>query len=288
VPIQVVTAPPGYVAGQETALISLLNGAGPRPTFVPPRPAERGVRRHPTLVQNVETLANIALIARHGPDWFRAAGVAEAPGTALVTVTGTVARPGVFEVPLGTTLGAVLDQAGGPTETPQAVLAGGYFGGWLTLPAAGRLPLTDQALRAAGGAFGPGVLIVLPESACPLAETALVTGYLASQSAGQCGPCRNGLPALAEALGRLAFGWAGDDGLHWTQQLLGLVSGRGACHLPDGTAGLARSALTTFADEVRRHLRSGPCDRIHRPPVVPVPEPPKSEAAGQAKRGAPA
>jgi len=288
VPIQVVTVPPGYVAGQETALISLLNGAGPRPTFVPPRPAERGVRRHPTLVQNVETLANIALIARHGPDWFRAAGVAEAPGTALVTVTGTVARPGVYEVPLGTTLGAVLDRAGGSTETPQAVLAGGYFGGWLTLPAAGGLPLTDQALRAAGGAFGPGVLIVLPASACPLAETALVTGYLASQSAGQCGPCRNGLPALAEALGLLAFGWAGDDGLHWTQQLLGLVSGRGACHLPDGTAGLAHSALTTFADEVRRHLQNGPCDRIHRPPVVPVPESPAPDAAGQAKRGAPA
>jgi len=114
VPIQVVTVPPGYVAGQETALISLLNGAGPRPTFVPPRPAERGVRRHPTLVQNVETLANIALIARHGPDWFRAAGVAEAPGTALVTLTGTVARPGVYEMPLGTTLGAALDLAGGP------------------------------------------------------------------------------------------------------------------------------------------------------------------------------
>jgi len=151
------------------------------------------------------------------------------------------------------------------------VLAGGYFGGWLTLPAAADLPLTDQALRAAGGAFGPGVVIVLPASACPLAETALVTGYLASQSAGQCGPCRSGLPALADALGLLAFGWAGDDGLYWTQQLLGLVSGRGACHLPDGTAGLARSALTTFADEVRRHLQNGPCDRIHRPPVVPVP-----------------
>jgi len=291
VPIQVVTVPAGYVSGQETALISLLNGDGPRPAFVPPRPAERGVRRHPTLVQNVETLANIALIARHGPDWFREAGVADAPGTALVTVTGTVARPGVYEVPLGTTIGTVIDQAGGHTETPQAVLAGGYFGGWLTLPAAGDVILTDRALRAAGGAFGPGVLVALPESACPLAETALVTGYLASQSAGQCGPCLNGLPALAEALGLLAFGWAGQDGLYWTRQLLGLVSGRGACHLPDGTAGLASSALTTFAGEVRRHLQHGPCHRVHRAPVVPVPAPPvpapPAEAEAAAGQGGP-
>jgi len=273
VPIQVVTVPAGYVAGQETALISLLNGGGPRPTFVPPRPAERGVRRHPTLVQNVETLANIALIARHGPDWFRTVGPETAPGTALVTVTGTVARLGVYEVPLGTPIGAVLDQAGGYTEPPQAVLAGGYFGGWLTLPAAADVALTDRALRAAGATFGPGVLIALPASSCPLAETARVVTYLASQSAGQCGPCHNGLPALAEAMNLLAFGWAGPDGVHWTQQLVGLVSGRGACHLPDGTAGVAHSALTTFADEVRRHVEHGPCDRVRRPPVVPVPEP---------------
>ena len=284
-PIQVVTVPAGYVSGQETALISLLNGAGPRPTFVPPRPAERGVRRHPTLVQNVETLANIALIARHGPDWFRAAGPATAPGTALITVTGTVAQSGVYEVDLGTTIGALLDRAGGFTEPPQAVLAGGYFGGWLTLPAAANVALTDQALRAAGAAFGPGVLITLPASACPLAETARVTSYLASQSAGQCGPCLNGLPALAEALNLLAFGWAGHDGLDWIRQLLGLVSGRGACHLPDGTAGLADSALTTFGDEVRRHVLHGPCDRVGRAPVVAVPAPPR-EAAGAAAIGA--
>jgi NADH:ubiquinone oxidoreductase subunit F (NADH-binding) len=273
VPVQVVDVPGGYVASQETALVGLLNGTGPLPAFIPPRPSERGVRRHPTLVQNVETLANIALIARHGPEWFREAGTPSAPGTALVTVSGAVARPGVYEAELGTTIETLLDWAGGFAEPPQAVLAGGYFGGWLPLPAARRVHLTDQALRAAGAALGPGVLIVLPESSCPLAETARVTGYLASQSAGQCGPCRNGLPALADALGQVAFGRAADDLLRWTHQLLGLVSGRGACHLPDGTAGLVGSALTTFADDLRYHATRGPCGRAARLPVLPLPAP---------------
>ena len=273
VPVQVVEVPGGYVASQETALVGLLNGTGPRPAFVPPRPSERGVRRHPTLVQNVETLANIALIARHGPEWFREAGAPSAPGTALVTVSGAVARPGVYEAELGTAIETLLDWAGGFAEPPQAVLAGGYFGGWLPLPAAARVQLTDQALRAAGATLGPGVLVVLPQSACPLAETARVTGYLASQSAGQCGPCSNGLPALADALGHVAFGRPADDLLRWTHQLLTLVSGRGACHLPDGTAGLVGSTLTTFAADLRYHASHGPCGRADRLPVLPLPLP---------------
>lgn len=271
VPLQVISVPAGYVSSQETSLIGLLNGTGARPGFVPPRPFERGVGRHPTLVLNVETLANIALIARHGAGWFRQAGTASAPGTILITVGGAVARPGVFEIPLGTTIGELLDRAGGPAEPPQAVLAGGYFGGWLPLPAARHIPLTHQALRAAGADLGPGVLVVIPEASCPLAETARVTTYLAGQSARQCGPCSNGLPALAEALGYVAFGQPGDDVLRWTNELLALVAGRGACHLPDGTAGLVASALTVFAADLRRHVEDGPCGRAERPPVLPLP-----------------
>jgi NADH:ubiquinone oxidoreductase subunit F (NADH-binding) len=273
VPVQVVEVPGGYLASQETALIGLLNGTGARPAFVPPRPSERGVRRHPTLVQNAETLAHIALIARYGPDWFRELGTPSAPGSALVTVTGAIARPGVYEVALGTTIGDLLDRAGGPAEPAQAVLAGGYFGGWLTLPAARTVRLTDPSLRAAGAALGPGVLVVLPESSCPLAETARVTSYLASQSAGQCGPCSNGLPALADALGHVAFERPATDVLNWTHDLLGLVSGRGACHLPDGAAGLVGSALRTFAADLRYHASRGPCGRAARPPVLPLPDP---------------
>jgi len=269
VPVEVIGVAGGYLAGQENALISALNGNAPLPTFVPPRPAERGAHRRPTLVLNVETLAHIALIARFGSHWFRTAGTPGAPGSALVTVAGAVDRPGVREIPLGTALGEVL-QRSGMSQPAQAVLTGGYFGTWLPLPAALAVPVSHEGMRAAGAALGPGVLAVLPEAACGLAETARIASFLAAESAGQCGPCRNGLPALADALNLIAFGRPGPDIVGWVQQLAGLVTGRGACHLPDGTAGLANSALTVFAADVRAHLTAGPCTRAGGPPILPV------------------
>jgi NADH:ubiquinone oxidoreductase subunit F (NADH-binding) len=270
VPVEVIGAPAGYLAGQENALISALNGNAPLPTFVPPRPAERGAHRRPTLVLNVETLAHIALIARFGSHWFRTAGTPGAPGSALVTVTGAVDRPGVREIPLGTAVGDVL-QRSGLSQPAQAVLTGGYFGTWLPLPAALAVPVSHDGMRAAGATLGPGVLAVLPEAACGLAETARIASFLAAESAGQCGPCRNGLPALADALNLIAFGRPGPDIVGWVRQLGGLVTGRGACHLPDGTAGLAKSALTVFAADVQAHLMTGPCARAGASPILPVP-----------------
>jgi NADH:ubiquinone oxidoreductase subunit F (NADH-binding) len=270
VPVEVASGPDGYLSGQENALINVLNGGAPLPTFVPPRPAERGAHRRPTLVLNVETFAHVALIARYGSRWFRSVGTAGAPGSALVTVSGCVDRPGVREIPLGIPLGELLHRSG-LTRPPQAVLAGGYFGSWLPLPAALHVPVSDESLRAAGAALGPGVLAVLPDFACGLAETARVTGFLASQIAGQCGPCSNGMPALAEAMNWIAFGQPDRDILGWARQLTSLITGRGACHLPDGAAGLVRSALTVFAADLNAHARAGPCQRAGRSAVLPIP-----------------
>ena len=269
--VQVAEVPGGYVASQETALISFLNGGPQRPQFVPPRPSERGVHGRPTLVQNVETLAHLALIARYGAAWFRELGTPQSAGSALITVSGAVREPSVQEIELGTRIGDLLERAGGPAEPPLAVLAGGYFGGWLPYPAALNIPVTDADLRAAGAALGPGVLVVLPESACGLAETARTIGYLAGQSAGQCGPCLNGLPALAAAFDEVAFSRPDGDTLGWARQLLTLVAGRGACQLPDGTAALAASALRVFGSDLRRHAASGPCPQAWRQPVLPEP-----------------
>jgi NADH:ubiquinone oxidoreductase subunit F (NADH-binding) len=270
VPIEVVSGPHGYLAGQETALVSVLGGGRPLPTFVPPRPSDRGVRRQPTLVLNVETLAHVALIARYGAAWFRAVGTHASPGSALVTVTGAVGRPGVREIPLGTPLGEVLHRSG--LDAPaQAVLTGGYFGTWLSLPAGLRVPVSEPGLRAAGAALGAGLLAVLPRTGCGLAETARVTGYLASQIADQCGPCRNGMPALAEAMNWIAFGQPDADIVGWARQLTALIGGRGACHLPDGAAALVTSALTVFASDLRVHAEAGPCEGAHRPAMLPIP-----------------
>jgi NADH:ubiquinone oxidoreductase subunit F (NADH-binding) len=213
------------------------------------RVTEVGVHGAPTLVQNVETLAHLALVARYGPAWYR-------PGTFLTTVGGAVRAPGVYEAPLGVPLGRLLDLAGGAAAPLQAVLVGGYHGVWV--PADLGLRVSREGLAAYGGSPGAGVVIALPASACGLVASARIVGYLAGQSAGQCGPCLNGLPRMADALVRLARRDASPD-LPATLARLGqLVTGRGACAHPDGTARFVGSTLRAFAAEVDAHL-AGRC-----------------------------
>lgn len=255
-PVELVGAPPGFVAGEESAALAGIEGrpAVPADRFRPV--AESGLRGAPSLVQNVETLAHLALVARHGPDWFRGAGTAEEPGTFLATVGGAVARPGVYEAGCGVPLAELLAMAGGPSAPVQAVLVGGYHGVWL--PGA-RLdtPVSRAGLAPFGGAPGAGVVVVLPEGACGLRAAAGIVSYLAEASTGQCGPCRNGLPAIAREFAALASpaGPADPARIEW---LARLVTGRGACRHPDGTARLVGSAMRAFDDEVRRHT-AGAC-----------------------------
>jgi NADH:ubiquinone oxidoreductase subunit F (NADH-binding) len=249
----------GFVAGEETAVLNALAGKPAKPTVKPPYPYERGLRGAPTLVQNAETLAHVALIARFGAQWFRSCGTASEPGTALVTVSGAVARPGVYEIELGTRLSALLAEAGGATEPLAAALVGGYFGGWTRD--------REHELTGAAG-LGAGVVVALPRAACGLRESARVARYLAGESAGQCGPCVHGLDALATGLEAVAQGRGPDDRprlTRWAQE----VVGRGACRHPDGAARFVQSALTTFEDEVRLHLESGRCSGSDRT-VLPV------------------
>ncbi len=258
VPVRIETTPSRYVAGEESALVHFLNGGDARPVFVPPRPFERGVRRRPTLVNNVETFAHLALIARFGADWFRSLGTDADPGTALVTVSGAVARPGVYEVPMGIALGEVLRVAGGHGNA-QAVLAGGYAGRWIPGAAVAALPLDPTSLKRVGATFGCGAVAVLGAESCGLAETARVAWWMSGESAGQCGPCVHGLPAIAGALDALVAGDRGRKAERQVRRWLEMVEGRGACHHPDGVAGFVRSALDVFAAEIEHHRRHGPC-----------------------------
>jgi NADH:ubiquinone oxidoreductase subunit F (NADH-binding) len=271
VPIQVAGIPGRYTASEQSAIVQFLSGGPALPTFAPPRPHERGVGGRPTLVNNVETLAHLALIARYGDQWFREVGAAAAPGSMLVTAGGAIARPGVYEIPLGTTVGQVLSLAGGPVERPQAVLIGGYFGAWLPVEKAWPVPMTHATLRAAGGALGAGIMIVLPQSSCGLAETARVVRYLAEETAGQCGPCVFGLPALADAMADLAFHGGRGRAAEQVAALIPLIEGRGACRHPDGATQLVATALTAFGQDAAWHDRAGPCHGVRRPPLLPVP-----------------
>jgi NADH:ubiquinone oxidoreductase subunit F (NADH-binding) len=258
VTVQLVEAPEAFVSGEESAVVNRISGGPGLPTDTPRRVVEVGVDRRPTLVQNVETLAQLALLARHGAGWFRSVGTADEPGTFLATISGAVERPGVFELEHGLPLGDALAMAGGGTEPLQAVLAGGYHGAWLPLPGLAGLPLTRLAMRPYGASPGAGVLVALPASACPVAETAVIVRYLAGQSARQCGPCLNGLPTLADTVERLARRGRDPQLPAELERLSRLVEGRGACHHPDGTVRLVRSLLRTFGPEVAAHL-AGRC-----------------------------
>jgi NADH:ubiquinone oxidoreductase subunit F (NADH-binding) len=267
VSVQLVGAAGGYVSGEESAVIHYLNSGQPKPTFIPPRPYERGYRRRPTFISNPETLAELALIARHGDRWFRELGTDADPGSALVTISGAVAAPGVYELAFGTPMENLLAAAGGPTESLRALLVGGYFGTWVDASQALGLRLAREELRSVGCSLGAGVLIALGEGSCGLHESARVIDYLAHESAGQCGPCVHGLRAIADLVGELADGVAHprerERVLRWTAE----IRGRGACHHPDGAARFIESALSVFGDELVSH-HHGAC--TGRPPSLPV------------------
>jgi NADH:ubiquinone oxidoreductase subunit F (NADH-binding) len=250
---RMVGAPPRYVAGDSSAAVHLVNAGIATPTTTPPSPHERGVDGAPTLVQNVESLAHVALIARHGDAWYRSAGRRGAAGTVLLTMAGGISGPGVIEVEAGTTIGEAVELAGGPSEPASAVLVGGYFGSWVAAEQAWELPLDAAALRDRGLSLGCGVVGLLPRSRCPVCETAGIMRYLASESSAQCGPCFFGLRALSEACGRVAERGTNPQDMHLLQRWAIDVRGRGACHQPDGAVTFLQSAIKTFADQFAHH-----------------------------------
>ncbi len=256
-------APDAFVSGEESAVVSVVGGGAALPRDKTRLVVESGLGGRPTLVQNVETLAHLALLARFGASWFRRVGTPDEPGTFLATVSGAVRSPGVVEAPYGIGLDRLLDAAGGTAAPLQAVLVGGYHGAWVPSDAVAGLQVSRAALRPWGASPGAGVVMALPVGECGLVETSRIVSYLAGQSAGQCGPCLNGLPAVADTVAALAGGrLAGrtDAGslerrLQW---LARLVEGRGACSHPDGTMRLVRSTLRVFGDEIDLHLH-GDC-----------------------------
>ena len=272
VPVRVLTGADRFVAGEASALVNWVGHGIAAPTTVPPRVSERGLGGRPTLVQNVETLAHLALIARHGAAWFRSLGTPAEPGSMLVTVIGAVREPGVYEIGIGTPVRDVLAVAGGPAAPLTALLVGGYFGTWVGLAVAAARPFSVAGLRPAGASPGAGLVAALPVGACGLAETARLARYLADESAGQCGPCVFGLGSIATELAALAAGRPVDLGRlgRW----LGQVDGRGGCHHPDGAVRMIRSALDAFAPEIAEHAR-GWCSGTRPGGMLPVPPPPR-------------
>lgn len=242
---EIVVTTERYLSGESSAIIRAVQGGPvlPRTTFEPGRSWVGGP---PVLVQNVETLARIGLLARTGAEFHEP--------TSLITVTDRHRRF-VVEAPGPERFGELFSRVGVPA--PQAVLLGGYGGEWVPWAELAGLRVDPPALRASGHSLGAGVLLALPQGECGLRATAPIAAWLAGESAGQCGPCRFGLPAIADLTTRLA-GRPRRRDLERLRELLGLVDGRGACRLPDGAVRMLRSALGTFAAEVELH-RLGWC-----------------------------
>jgi NADH:ubiquinone oxidoreductase subunit F (NADH-binding) len=265
-PISIERPPSGYVSGEESSLVGWLRTGRARPTWRPDKSLPLEVGRRAVLVHNAETTAQLALIARHGPSWYRQAGLPDAPGSTLVTVTGAVASPGVLEVELGSSVEDILWRAGARRPL-SAVLIGGYGGTWVDAVHVDT-PFAPVPLATLGATVGAGVIVALPGRSCGLAETARVVRYMAGESAGQCGPCANGLPALADAMERLAAGRVAPGWGDTVDGLAEAIDGRGACRHPDGVVRLVRSALRVFEADVADHLAGRPCPGQRDPTVL--------------------
>jgi NADH:ubiquinone oxidoreductase subunit F (NADH-binding) len=272
--IELAESPDTFISGQESAAVNALGRRREAlPTFAGLATVrERGVGGRPTLVQNVETLAHVALVERFGAAWFREVGTPESPGTMLLTVNGQGA-PMVVEAALGSSLRAAAGVGENALAHTRGFLLGGYGGAWVSPEVFGDLPASERAARRAGATLGAGVIVPLPRDVCPLAEMADVVRYMEGQGAGQCGPCVHGLNELAEAMERLAYGGRGGPHPDRIREICTLVEGRGACRHPDGVVRFVRTGLGVFADEVASHQRRGPCPQTRAPRVLPVPGP---------------
>ncbi len=251
---------PGYIAGEETAVTRAINGGPVKPTDKPPRPFQHGVRGQPTLVSNVETLANLPYLQRHGAAAFRSLGTALSPGTFLATLTGAGRPAGLYEIPHGLPFTELLALHGISPEQVRGALLGGYFAGLLNR-AVLDVTLDHETLRGLGSGLGCGAISVITDD-CPVAVAASVLAYFDRENAGQCGSCFNGTAAMAAAAGALRDGFATSEDLSRLRRWSVMLRGRGACATLDAATNVAGSLLDQFPTEVARHLDNS-CGACH-------------------------
>ncbi len=272
---RMVRLPDRFISGESGALVRGINGKRPVPPGRKILASDFGVGDLPTLLSNASTFAQLAILALLGPERFAAVGTPEEPGTILLSVGGSAAYPAVVEVPTGIPLAAVLDVCQAPAG--DGVLVGGYHGMWLPAEMAYAAPVSREGLAAVGGTLGAGVVLPLGDGTCPLGEVSRVASYLAGESAGQCGPCKLGLPAIARALAALIDGSGGIEALDLARRSAAGVAGRGACSHPDGMTRFVLSALDVFTEDLAAHVFHSSCGRPVRG-VLPLPAGPEQEA----------
>ena len=255
VTVDLITVQPGYVAGEETAAVRAINGGPAKPTDKPPRPFEAGVGGRPTLVSNVETLANLPYLQRHGSATFRSQGTSLSTGTFLATITGASRSPALYELPHGLPFTELLALHGISPDRVRGALLGGYFAGFLNRDVL-ETTLDHETMRRFGSGLGCGAITVITDD-CPVAVAASVLAYFDRENADQCGSCFNGTAAMAAAAGALRDGAATTEDVERLRRWSVVLRGRGACATLDAATNVAASLLAKFPDDVARHLEGG-------------------------------
>lgn len=257
----VTPAPPNYVAGEDTAALEVIEKKDPLPRPKPPYPATVGLFGKPTVVNNVETLANVPPIVARGSKWYRSVGTEESPGTMVFSLSEEVKRPGIYEVAFGTPLRFLIEECGGGTKDDKpikAILPGGPSSAFLP-PEKIDVPLDHSSLRAAGSSIGCGVVRLIAEGSCMVEETLRIAEFFAAESCGQCPACRMETNILATMLKKVQQGQGGAAILEQFQKVVEFNKGKGFCNLINMPGPPIESALRLFRSDFDFHLAHGRC-----------------------------
>ncbi len=249
-----------YICGEETALLDSLEGRRGQPRLRPPFPAAHGLYGCPTTVNNVESIAAVPFILRHGIDWWRAWGTEKSPGPKLMGISGEVQRPGNYEFALGTPVREMIDAAGGMLEGRSLKFwtPGGSSTPYLPASAAD-LPYTFEAIAEAGSLLGTGGLQIFSEETCIVDATLRFTQFYEHESCGKCTPCREGSYWLSQILVRLETGSGRMEDIDLLVDLCDNIFGRSFCALGDGMTSPIVSSIEHFRDDYVEHVRQGRC-----------------------------
>jgi NADH-quinone oxidoreductase subunit F len=250
-----------YVAGEDSAAVESLEGKKALPRQKPPYPATNGLHDMPTVVNNVETLANVPAIVARGAAWYRGIGTPDSPGTMLFTTLERVKRPGIYELPFGTPLRRLYEDCAGGLDDPRplrAILPGGPSSGFL-LPDALDLPLDYQAFRDAGSSLGCGVMTYYPEGTCMVEEVQRIAQFFAAESCGQCPACQMETQQLVRILDQVQSGKAPAAVLGTVDRVIQFARGKGFCSLISMPAAPLQSALKLFPEDFQHHIEHGTC-----------------------------
>jgi NADH-quinone oxidoreductase subunit F len=250
-----------YICGEETALLSSLEGFRGQPRLRPPFPAVEGLYASPTVINNVETLMCVPDIVLRGPEWFRELGTERSPGTKLFTISGKVERPGNYELPLGTPLRVLLEDVAGGVLGGRALKAWTPGGSSTPLLTAEHIdtPLDYESVQAAGSLLGTGAVMVLDDTDCVVDAAQRMTRFYAHESCGKCTPCREGTWWAERVLDRIERGYGRAEDIPLMDEMGGHIMFRAFCALADGAASVIDSSLKHFRDEYDEHVRLGRC-----------------------------